>query len=255
MAFLENLDLDVADKKSERVHYWYLFEQFKSLEQNQVEAAQKLRERTFQDKMLYSELNERRARRKLFTKNNHSLKNMDTRSFTISTDNFYESFSQIHDCESLPDPTIPFNFEPDSMLPDEFSSKDSMDSKINLDECDEGKGLFKNIVEQELFMNEELEMNKHLADDNQDFYVDEYEDEMWDEDSVESYDKVTIKSRADGTVFEAWSKLVSFACQAIQLNHGNCFYDCSSHLLTAVLVCDILMRGVGSVSFRLANKI
>ncbi|KAJ2946099.1 hypothetical protein O0L34_g5020 [Tuta absoluta] len=41
-----------------------------------------------------------------------------------------------------------------------------------------------------------------------------------------------------------WAKFVSFAYQLVQLNHGNCYHDYSSLLMTGVLACDVVRRGI-----------
>lgn len=56
---------EAAQDRSDRMRSWYLLEQYKSLEQNQLIAAERLRSRSYQEGLLSRELSERRQRRRL----------------------------------------------------------------------------------------------------------------------------------------------------------------------------------------------
>ncbi|CAH3997500.1 unnamed protein product [Pieris brassicae] len=94
-------------KKSRRVRSWYLYEQFKSLEKSQLDAARKLKDRPYQERVLHKELNERRSRRRLcdqfglcqsetgLGRNGEPSKTL----LSTSTGDFYESFCKLHNDE------------------------------------------------------------------------------------------------------------------------------------------------------------
>ncbi|KOB66393.1 Uncharacterized protein OBRU01_21273 [Operophtera brumata] len=107
-------DLEVSpSKRSHRVRSWYLYEQFKSLERNQLDAARKLKDRSYQDRILRQELSERKVRRNLYDKFGlchsesrieRSAKSEGVKTDTsVSTIDFYEIFSELQDSHKATD--------------------------------------------------------------------------------------------------------------------------------------------------------
>ncbi|KAL0892803.1 hypothetical protein ABMA27_014499 [Loxostege sticticalis] len=284
MDFLDSIDLKSEDKKSSRVRSWYLYEQFKSLERNQLEAAQKLKDRSYQDRILRQELSERRARRRLYDQygvshsESHiiqkSTSEVNKTALSASTDDFFESF-----CELQEDERSSEGDERNTDTEDEYSQDDSQAGKRYLDEfksLDEIKDdqsipdsvnsvVRKHSDNFEDLTVPELELvKKSIAEEiTQQFEtvkeniqcLEKYsklcsEDKISEVESSESVAECDLKKsvlhqrESDINLYNMWSKLVSFAYQVIQLNHGNCYYDYSSQFLTAVLACDVIRRGV-----------
>ncbi|KAM3964342.1 uncharacterized protein ACR2FA_001313 [Aphomia sociella] len=107
----KQLYLETTHKKTKRVRSWYLYEQFKSLERNQLDAAQKLKDRSYQERILRQELRERRARRKIYDQfglcTSDSLTEKSSQSegtrttLNVSNDEFFESFCELDENERL----------------------------------------------------------------------------------------------------------------------------------------------------------
>ncbi|KAF9421004.1 hypothetical protein HW555_002987 [Spodoptera exigua] len=295
MEFLDSLDLDTIDKKSHRVRSWYLYEQYKSLEKSQLDAAQKLKDRSYQDRILRQELSERRARRKLYDQFGlcHSEsrikkdKSESTRSsVSASNDDFFDSFCALNDDEQMTQVTGT-ELSGDSFSRDCLSvSASCMDSYKGAEEQSKDDncsyvGSVNSVVENqkqlpdELLSPKEMEfMPNSIAEDiNMQFDAVKEDlrclekltkledvDKISDEDeSVTTVGVGVVSEPTDDTVnkktnqesnsnlIAMWSRLVSFAYQVVQLNHGNTYCDYSSQFLTAVLACDVLRRGVNSM--------
>lgn len=85
-------------RKARRVRSWYLYEQFKALEKNQMEATQNLKDRLYQGPHLHQELRERRERRRLVDEFSMSDSGIDRFSsdVRISVNDSFRSFSDFH---------------------------------------------------------------------------------------------------------------------------------------------------------------
>ncbi|XP_028172799.1 uncharacterized protein LOC114361810 [Ostrinia furnacalis] len=286
MDFLDSIELKSKDRKSKRVRSWYLYEQFKSLERNQLDAAQKLKNKSYQDRILRQELSERRERRKLYdqygvchseSRITKSASEGNKTSLSASTDDFFETFCELQEDERSSEA------EHETDTEDVYSQDDSQTGKRYLDEfkslenikddqsfTDSVNSVVQNYKCCENFtedLREELELvKKSIAEEiTQQFEtvkeniecLEKYsklcsEDKISDAESSESVDACACdlnkslrhNRESDINLYNIWSKLVSFAYQVIQLNHGNCYYDYSSQFLTAVLACDVIRRGV-----------
>ncbi|XP_049869372.1 uncharacterized protein LOC126369122 [Pectinophora gossypiella] len=321
MDFLDSIDLESTCRKSNRVRSWYLYEQYKSLEKIQMDAVAKLRDRSYQERLLHRELCERRARRRLcgdvgaVSRSECGLQRDlgDVHScVTASNNDFFESFNEIQDEEISPrsdhdhdtDGTStqgdhdcrPYIDELKSTENDDEeleecnknSSFDSVIAKLPVDSIVFSANVSSNLADD---IKQELEFVKKTIAENIDMQLETVKENMqcleeysrfredsnkFDENSLNNdrsstkltkgecksskceyeYDDESICSiqpcalpikhddELTNNVYTLWSKLVSFAYQVIQLNHGNCYYDYSSQFLTAVLACDVLRRGV-----------
>ncbi|XP_059059168.1 uncharacterized protein LOC131852514 isoform X1 [Achroia grisella] len=288
MDFLDSLDLETTHKKTKRVRSWYLYEQFKSLENNQLEAAQKLKDRSYQERILRRELRERRARRRLYDefglctiepRTEKSITSEGTKTaFSASNDDFFESFCELEDDRisvvterDLEDSDNNFS-QDDSQLGtpyvEEFQSIEDIRNDNSLEESitsvvenlksrtnladdikEELESVKKNIAENINMQMETVKASLQFIED----YTKLCDDAKMS--SVESLPSIETRAMMEGrehvhgknddnNLFIVWSKLVSFAYQIIQLNHGNCYYDYGSQFLTAVLACDVLRRGI-----------
>lgn len=247
------LDLDVSNKRSRRVRSWYLYEQLKSLERSQLDAARKLKDRSYQDKFLRQELSERRVRRNLYdqfglcqseSRFEHSVKRegADT-AFSVRSDDFYESFYEQQDVrinnasDNISGCSVKKNYEEEFKSIDEdkdcTSHTESVKSSMN-DKSQE------TVVED---IENEIEDVDHTVVNEINLFFDEVKDNLecieklteltvddkiveYDTHSIEEHDaEVAMKDKnintaSDTSVFTMWSKLVSFAYQIIQLNQG-----------------------------------
>lgn len=86
-----------AHRKARRVRSWYLYEQFKALEKNQIEATQNLKDRLHQGS-LHQELLDRRERRRLVDELSTSDSGIDRFSsdIRIGVDDSFRSISDFH---------------------------------------------------------------------------------------------------------------------------------------------------------------
>ncbi|CAH1645692.1 unnamed protein product [Spodoptera littoralis] len=295
MEFLDSLDLDTIDKKSHRVRSWYLYEQYKSLERSQLDAAQKLKDRSYQDRILRQELSERRARRKLYDQfglcQSESRikkdKSESTRStVSVSNDDFFDSFCALNEDEQVTQ-VAGTELSEDSFSRECLSaSACCMDNykgteEQNKDDNCSDAGSVNSVVENqkqfpdELLSPKEIEfMTNSIAKDInmqfdsvkedlrclEKFTKLEDVDKISDEDESVTTVSVGVLSEPtnvpvskknnqeyNNNLIAIWSRLVSFAYQVVQLNHGNTYCDYSSQFLTAVLACDVLRRGVNSM--------
>uniref|UniRef100_A0A2A4K1S3 Uncharacterized protein n=1 Tax=Heliothis virescens TaxID=7102 RepID=A0A2A4K1S3_HELVI len=297
MEFLDSLDLDTIDKKSHRVRSWYLYEQYKSLERSQLDAAQKLKDRSYQERILRQELSERRARRKLYDQ--FGLCQSESRlkkersgstksSVSASNDDFFESFCVLQDDERVTQITGT-EFSEDSFSQDGLSASkcciNDFKSEDPKDDCSY-TGSVNSVVENLKPFNDEFLPAKDNMEFSQDSIVEDINmqldsvkediiclenftkledvDKISEDESLNTVDECeskpdTVSERTvqeyNNNVIAIWSRLVSFAYQVVQLNHGNCYCDYSSQFLTAVLACDVLRRGVNRMSLRLTNKV
>lgn len=243
------------ETKFKRVRSWYLYEQFQSLKENQLDAAQRLKNRSYQEKLLYQELSERKARRCLCDQFSQSendrmmfdaVNTIDTRTpISASTDNFYETFSDLREGTS----SHVFNYTPnvidiDEKVLDDWSSKDSV-FKSDRDLCEGCYDHIESIADIKIIskMNENMDLCpeicepcevENILEEEQanDINLDEFNDKLSDILSLDSYGKLTLKNctncngnktcvRFENSLQAVWSKLVSFAYQVVQLNHGN----------------------------------
>uniref|UniRef100_A0A2H1V9G6 SFRICE_000775 n=1 Tax=Spodoptera frugiperda TaxID=7108 RepID=A0A2H1V9G6_SPOFR len=295
MEFLDSLDLDTIDKKSHRVRSWYLYEQYKSLERSQLDAAQKLKDRSYQDRILRQELSERRARRKLYDQfglcQSESRikkdKSESTRSsVSASNDDFFDSFCALNEDEQVTQVT-------GTVLSEDSFSRDCLSASVCCmdkykgteeqhkdDNCSDAGSVNSVVENQKQFSDEVLSpkemqfLSNSIAQDinmqfdsvKEDLRCLEKFTKLEDVDKISDEDEsvttvsvgvvseptsipVIMKSNQEdnNNLIAIWSRLVSFAYQFVQLNHGNTYCDYSSQFLTAVLACDVLRRGVNSM--------
>ncbi|XP_063618719.1 uncharacterized protein LOC134791600 [Cydia splendana] len=256
MDFLDSLDLQVHahGKKTDRMRSWYLYEQYRTLTQHQLDAAQKLRNRWVQEQLLHQELTERRSRRSPFYQVSMHLSDPQqdciSQATCLSTtnDDFYEGFSDLHDFEGGNNSVGSHHgtdntFMEDKNLEDfqeDTSCADSVSSVVDKDATDRST---KQTIADKIKLNLQT-VNENMA--GLERYAQMTDRDHNSETSVDSlgWRNVLRKDVNDNQLFYMWSRLVAFAYHIIQLNHGNCYYDYSSQLLTAVLACDALRRGV-----------
>lgn len=318
MDFFIILDVDISKyKKSRRVRSWYLYEQFKSLERNQLDAARKLKSRSYQDRILQQELSERKARRKLYDQFGHSqsdcgiepsLKSESTKtSLDVSSDDFYESFYELQNDEELikigdhEDDDNQLSCQCKTNCDDKFESVDDQKDDERYTESvgnvmseetltEDIKNCIKikkqpkpvhthphmalnfDVVKEKLQCLERLAHMRDLEKLSENDSLHSIEDD--DLNNIIMQDKNVTTS--DNNIGFMWSKLVSFAYQLMELNHGNlhryiylkcwydlfivmifsgnCYYDYGSQFLTAVLACDVLRRGINRVCKLFTNS-
>ncbi|XP_062529260.1 uncharacterized protein LOC101742870 [Bombyx mori] len=281
MDFLDSLDLD-TDNKSQRVRSWYLYEQFKEIEKNQLDAARRLKDKSYQDKILRHGLAERKARRRLHdqfgacesdSRLHYSSKYGDETILSISAEDIFESladfhdetpdgFDDFHDDLSRVDSVVGNSYKEDFKSLEDFKDCNSCTETISVRD-------FKNVESADNLRNEANEMEPFLANNFDIKSQIEYSQKDFKEienlmtpinseevSEVSSLVSVKVEDGCDEKPkhssyeivdFALWSKLVSFAYQIIKLNHGNCFYDYSSQFLTAVLICDALKKGISKM--------
>lgn len=266
------LDLDTKDKKSNRVRSWYLYEQYKALEKHQLDAAQKLKDRSYQDKLLRQELSERRARRKLYDQfgpcQSESRLQKKLRSsghsepFSVSNNEFFESFSEQEELEKGEE-RVTHETEFDDVYSQDLSrsnySNETEDMKSideQNDNCSYSDSV--NSVVENTIPNDECgdyeftiesdfttmiiaqDINKQLDDVKQniqnmeniaklqDLPDDDKLSVPEDDESVSLGDNCILakdsidesKQKKYNNIILVWSRLVSFAYQIVQLNHG-----------------------------------
>lgn len=249
------LDLDTSYRKSDRMRSWYLYEQFKSLERNQLEAAQKLKDKSYQDKILQQELSERRARRKIYDQfglcNSKSRKERIIKSAgvkssqtVISSDDLFESYCELHDdyeysthvtdFESSHDAFSHDGSSLDKPLSEDFKSiEDSKDGTsyagkdtVVLSEdlknmADDAKEVVRANIAQSLTKQLELVKEDIQCIENLTQLSDD--NNSTNDDAVISPNIINApvtKISHEYEVIAIWSKLVSFAYQVVRLNHG-----------------------------------
>ncbi|XP_073944644.1 uncharacterized protein isoform X1 [Choristoneura fumiferana] len=279
MDFLDFLDLQTNDKKSDRMRSWYLYEQYKSLEKHQLDAAEKLKNRSYQERLLHRELAERRARRRLYQPAPAGLRERPdcarsrddaTHLSTTTIEDFYETFCELHDEFRTADPVSDCEeSEPDAELEKAYMENfPCIDGLRNETTCTQSVNSFteKTATFTKKSLADKLEAVQRNIAENINLQLDTVKENMLclekyamsdgdktseEELSVESLERSSGNAEAldkgasvlDNSMFTMWTRMVSFAYQVIQLNHGNCYYDYSSQLMTAVLACDILRRG------------
>ncbi|XP_063381136.1 uncharacterized protein LOC134667643 [Cydia fagiglandana] len=239
------------DKKTDRMRSWYLYEQYRALTQHQLDAAQRLRNRSVQEQLLHQELTERRARRSPFCQISMHLSDPNQDCISQATylsntnDDFYESFSDLHDFEGNNSLGSHHGTDNNSMedknledFQEDTSCADSVSSVVDATDRSSKHPIA-----------EKIKLNLQTVKDNMaslEKYAQMTDGEHNSETSVDSlgWRNVLRKDVRNNQLFYMWTRLVAFAYHIIQLNHGNCYYDYSSQLLTAVLACDALRRGV-----------
>ncbi|CAH2106664.1 unnamed protein product [Euphydryas editha] len=273
MDFVDSFNLDSARAKCKRVRSWYLYEQYRSLEKNQLDAAQRLKDKSYQDKILRQELSERRARRRLCDQfglcQSESRLDRSVRSIPsnvlLGDDELFESFCELRDEYELEN--YEDNNSHDSQTSKEFEDFKSTDTRISFGA--DAKNVVENLKVEKLDedIKEELESVKKNIAENISLQLEtvkenieclekytklEEDEEIPDVDvtlisplksNVDTFNNEFKKDR-ENSVIKMWSKFVDFAYKIILLNRGNCYYNYSSQLLTAVLACDVLLRGV-----------
>ncbi|XP_013143226.1 PREDICTED: uncharacterized protein LOC106107070 isoform X4 [Papilio polytes] len=249
-------------KKAKRVQSWYLYEQYKSLEKNQIDGAQVLRDRTCQEKILYKELEERRARRHYCNQlgscqsegRMQSCIGSEAGTLTsVSTDDFIDNFCGFQESDETivnSDQTYDVAYERTKYNAEEPSKTLEKEIETNSDLPTELKVVKQNIEDS---VNMQLETMKENIQSLEKYAKQSFVDKT-EKPIVKSLKHCTIYKTAeyDNSLLAIWSGLVSFAYQVMRLNRGNCYYDCSTQLLTAVLLCDILWKGVNKMSLRFA---
>ncbi|XP_013143223.1 PREDICTED: uncharacterized protein LOC106107070 isoform X2 [Papilio polytes] len=244
-------------KKAKRVQSWYLYEQYKSLEKNQIDGAQVLRDRTCQEKILYKELEERRARRHYCNQlgscqsegRMQSCIGSEAGTLTsVSTDDFIDNFCGFQESDETivnSDQTYDVAYERTKYNAEEPSKTLEKEIETNSDLPTELKVVKQNIEDS---VNMQLETMKENIQSLEKYAKQSFVDKT-EKPIVKSLKHCTIYKTAeyDNSLLAIWSGLVSFAYQVMRLNRGNCYYDCSTQLLTAVLLCDILWKGVNKM--------
>lgn len=278
---------------------WYLYEQFKSLERSQLDAAQKLKDRSYQERILRQELSERRARRKLYDQfglcqSESRLKGDKCGSnygqqTTVSTsdDDFFESFYLLHEDERVTQVTGANEFagdgEGDTFSQDGLSASqccltnyvtvDDQNKEDNGSYVESVTSVVENLKHDEFIPSKEIEFVQNSIDEEirsthadlensiaedinmqldcvqEDIMslenivkledVDKIsEDESFAKTAVRGLknDNVSKKGDQESNAIAIWSRVVSFAYQLVQLNHGDCFEHfaniCGFHQLT-----------------------
>lgn len=260
--------MDTSNKKCCRVRSWYLYEQYKSLEKNQSDAAERLKNKCYQDKILRQELKERRARRTLCdnfgpcrseSKLARSFqRTASTIPFNIDPDDLYESFCELHD-ENLCG--FEDNYSPDgSHTSNNFVGFENIEKRVDTDNesgnsiintgtfdnnlADDVKGeldtVKRNIAEN---INLQLETVKENIERLENFTklgdTDLPENDSSDlfeqcESSQSCVNDAEVKTIGtdDKDFFTPWDKLVAFAYEAVQLSHGKVnFFNIICHEL------------------------
>ncbi|XP_034830521.1 uncharacterized protein [Maniola hyperantus] len=287
MDYLDSFDLDSTHKKCHRVRSWYLYEQYKSLEKNQSDAARRLKDKSYQAKILRQEMKERRARRKLcdtFGSCQSESKIQKARSarprapMSVNTDDLYESFCELHD-DHLYDfkdfeDNISHGSSQTSKIYEEFrrvddkkedSDNESAHSVIktvtfenNL--ADDVKGeleiVKKNIAEN---INLQLETVKENIECLEKFTKLGDADDLPENDSSDLFEQCESSQvctviedkkfwpKNDKEFFPLWAKLVAFAYESVHLYHGNFYNSYNYQLMLAVLFCDALRLGINKM--------
>ncbi|XP_038212032.1 uncharacterized protein LOC119832433 [Zerene cesonia] len=282
--------LDNSRKKSRRVRSWYLYEQFKSLEKSQSDAAQRLKDKSYQERILYQELSERRARRRLCDQfglcqsESRIDRNMDgipsNTLLSSSTDDLYQSFCKLHGDNEIADSSScdgsqssKFDRECKTARCSDDASKensatsvvqnlkfeDNLTDNVKEDLQTVQRNIAENINLQLETVKENIECIEKYAKLCEDVNISE--DESFDsvvacecEKKIEDALKPKLKN-TECNLFVVWSKLVTFSYNLMQMSSGNCYNDYSTQLLTAVLACDILRRALNKMSLRFSNKI
>nr|CBH09292.1 HM00049 [Heliconius melpomene] len=265
--------------KCNRVRSWYLYEQYKALEKNQLDAANRLKNRTYQERILKQELYERRARRSLCDqfdeiRSDTALENIynirRTASLScVSDDDFFESFNELHEEYEL-DPEHGHTFDSNTSKNCEFNQcMENNNSHLTNFAGDVPNDLYSTDVKEKLdFANKNVPENMNFQLNP----VKENIEHLGKRAKLDGSEKVTdsesfyefcncnskvlsrdLKDKLGGStencVLFVWSKLVAFAYNIIQLNHDNCYYDCSSQFLIGILMCDALRRGISSMCY------
>ncbi|CAH0719566.1 unnamed protein product, partial [Brenthis ino] len=273
MDFLDSIDFDSSHKKCDRVRSWYLYEQYKTLEKNQLDAAYRLKNKTYQERILKQELSERRARRRLsdqlgdcqfeseLERKIHSAHS--TAPLSVS-DDLFESVHELHEEYDL-DPVYHTHDSKSSKNYDDIKSSDRYDSSFE----ESLNSLVENVTVDGYLSNDikgELEFVKKNIADNINLQLETVKENI---ECLEKYTKIDVDKITDDDSFSEhykakdnilsqkkfntnkqncvllmWSNLVAFAYNIIKLNHDNCCYDCSSQFLIGILACDVLRRGI-----------
>ncbi|XP_013169095.1 PREDICTED: uncharacterized protein LOC106118877 isoform X3 [Papilio xuthus] len=257
-------------KKAKRVQSWYLYEQYKSLEKNQIDGAQVLRDRSCQEKLLHKELEERRARRhycnQMVSCNSEgrmqSCMGSDAGTLTsVSTNDFIDNFCGFQESDDTivnSDQTYDLSYER-TRYQDASDNKPAVTYQENSNtlereiETNSDLNTELNVVKQNIeeSVNMQLEAMKENIQCLEKYAKQSFVDKT--EEPIKSLKHCSVyKAEYDNSLLAIWSGLVSFAYQVMRLNRGNCYYDCSTQLLTAVLFCDILWKGVNKMSLRYA---
>ncbi|XP_075973292.1 uncharacterized protein LOC142974705 isoform X2 [Anticarsia gemmatalis] len=275
-------DVDTKIKKAHRVRSWYLYEQYKSLEDHQLNAAQKLKDKSYQEKILRQEILERRARRKLYDQFplcqsepgiKRKIKSESGKASVSVSSEFFESFSdEPQDEEITRETEFEDIYSEDSNYSKSYSEELKManEREENTSYSESANSIVENAIPDEInvckckkedqftSMTIAQDINKQMNEIKQNFDSMENIAKLQDFDKnsemsvyLDDNYKINKNMLADkhendfnNNVSAIWSRLVSFAYQIVQLNHGNCYCDYSSQFLTAVLACDVLCRSV-----------
>lgn len=229
---------------------WYLYEQYKSLEKNQLDAANRLKNRTYQERILKQELHERKARRSLYDQfdevrsetgleNIHNMRRIASLS-CVSDDDFFESFNEFHDEYEL-DPEHDYTYASNTSKNYEFNnSVEKNNLHVNSSAGDVPNDLYAKDIKEKLdfpkkhvaeninyqlgTVRENIERLQKCAKldssgkttDSESFY----EFCKCDSKSLSRDLKDKLDGSTDNCVLFVWSKLVAIAYNIIKLNHG-----------------------------------
>ncbi|XP_052740433.1 uncharacterized protein LOC112056929 isoform X2 [Bicyclus anynana] len=285
MAFLDSLDLDTTRKKCHRVRSWYLYEQYKSLEKNQLDAAQMLKNKSYQDKFLKQEIKERRARRNLCgkfgscsseSKINRTVKTAPRTSPSVDNDDLCESFCGLYDelydfgnisrtnsltsrnCEDFKSTDDKWQYDDESVIKNicpDINLADDVKGELDVVK----KNIADNIDLQLETVKENIEYLEELTKLSDDLPINDSLDIFEQCESSDTFSTVKedkkLSPKYDKELFPTWAKLVAFAYKTVQFNHGNFYNEYSSQIMIAVLLCDVLRRGINKMSLRFPYKI
>lgn len=244
-----NSDLDSAHAKCNRVRSWYLYEQYRSLEKNQLDAAQRLKDKSYQDKILRQELSERRARRRLCdqlgfcqseSRLDKNIRSMPSKSF-LGDDELFESFCELRDEYELA------NYEDNNSQNSETSKEfdDFKSTEATITFRPDANNIVENVKVDKLDENikEELEIVKKNIAENITLQLETVKEnieclqkyaKLEDDEEIPDADVTVIsplktnvdtlnselKKDNENSVIKMWSKFVDFAYKIILLNRG-----------------------------------
>ncbi|OWR43280.1 hypothetical protein KGM_200294 [Danaus plexippus plexippus] len=260
MDLLDTHEKDSISKKCNRVRSWYLYEQYKSLERNQIDAACLLKSKSYQNNLLRQELKERRARRRLCDSNElcrsefRTNKDNILRNDSVSDDNLFDSVCELHEDVELKDicscdgsKTSKYdeniNKEDLSCSDSVLSVVDNVTSNYPQDVKKELEIVKKNIAQninlQLETVKENVECLEKFTKLNDEDLLSRGNSEVVDIKDVNKNVKEKSKNSIE-SLLSIWSKLVLFAYNTSQLNHGNYFQSYVSPIKFASSDCNTL---------------
>ncbi|GBP30747.1 hypothetical protein EVAR_82489_1 [Eumeta japonica] len=265
-------DYNYTNKKCSQIHSWYLYEQYKSLEKNQLDAAKKLKERCGQERLLHQELSEIRTKRYLYDQHEPMRVRQQTQQecndsctspFSTNADDLYDDLRGIYvedavcvsdlDTVKAEEISLPSESSSEEMKEREKSGESNSvgsavgDREVSLVAHDLAKRL--EYVKKDIEENEGLQIEKITNTDRSRNVTKCCSAEKLPATESEGLADDTDKNRFffsfenSESILKMWSRLVCFAYQVVQFNRGNCYSDSTSQLLLAILACDVVKKG------------